>query len=111
MSYVRQSHCDLYVYEDIDFGLTCCNCLLRIDGRIWFYGGTHEKMLEHLKLHEAAGHDLGGVVEMLRDELAEIAATTEVPACPNPAVPVRTDDEPPGSTAPGGSCPDGAVAP
>lgn len=36
------------------------------------------------------------------------ALAKEVRPCPNPAVPVRTDDEPPGSTAPGGSCPDGA---
>lgn len=67
MSYVRWSGPDgpwpyqsnVYIYDDVSGGCTCCGCWLR-DGDNWRSDddefGAHPKMIEHVREHIKAGH-------------------------------------------------------
>lgn len=44
---------DVYVYEHVDGGITCCGCELKGE-QSWFY--TYSEMIAHLEKHIKAGH-------------------------------------------------------
>ena len=49
--------CDVYVYEDYEYGLTCCFCTLdnADPSNRWSCGDHEDMMLEHLLSHVASG--------------------------------------------------------
>lgn len=73
MSYCRFSEADIYLYDDIQYGLYCCSCSLTPD-RSFAAGDDFDAMLAHIAEHRAAGHDVPSWVdgELIaeRDELA-----------------------------------------
>lgn len=73
MSYCRFGVADIYLYDDISYGLLCCNCSLEPD-RSFATGKDFDAMLAHIADHRAAGHDIPTWVdeELIaeRDELA-----------------------------------------
>ena len=72
MSYVRfSSVSDVYVYQDIDFGLRCCGCKLRTSLGSWDTR-SRRAMVEHLAEHIEKGHKVPtDVCETLLDEIRE----------------------------------------
>jgi len=76
MAYCRFArNSDLYLFADTSGGLTCCGCQLvsppGTNGKS-FRCGTRSEMIGHIEDHRAAGHRIEqGVVEELREELAE----------------------------------------
>lgn len=68
MSYVRFGpKSDVYVYQDIDFGLRCCACIFGT-----FDTRSRAEMIAHLEKHIATNHLVPeGVIERLRGEIAE----------------------------------------
>ena len=59
MSYVRWSPTsDVYIYDDVAGGITCCGCFLSDQGpkEVSFNCQTWEQMQAHLREHIAAGH-------------------------------------------------------
>jgi hypothetical protein len=73
MSYCRFGpKSDVYVYEDVSFGLRCCGCLLKPD----VFGSENfnrdaSALIQHLRDHIDAGHKvpewLIGALERERD--------------------------------------------
>jgi hypothetical protein len=54
MSYCRWSErSNVYVYDDVSGGTTCCGCALN---RGSLNVATHAEMVAHLREHIAAGH-------------------------------------------------------
>lgn len=45
---------DVYVYDDVTRGLTCCGCIMSADRSVSVK--TEADMLAHLLEHDAAGH-------------------------------------------------------
>lgn len=76
MSYARWSEGDVYVYEDVSGGFTCCGCSLHPDNDKDGPGAvksinveTREDMIIHLKGHIAAGDFVPDrAIERLRGE-------------------------------------------
>ena len=64
MSYARFSDSDVYVFDVVHGGWTCCGCFLV--GH--FNSPTRSGMVAHMRDHEAAGHDTGKVIERLLEE-------------------------------------------
>ena len=53
MSYCRFSQTsEVYMYEDVDYGITCCYCAFERTVRL----DTPDKALMHLVKHRLAGH-------------------------------------------------------
>jgi len=78
VSYARFSHCDVYVYMDVNGSLACCGCHLGDD---WYFGST-EAMVAHLAEHRAAGHDVpDGLEDALRADDAENFPPRHTDAC------------------------------
>ncbi len=72
MSYCRFSEGDVYVFATAGRGgWSCCSC--QLDLVAWF--AKRSEMIAHLEEHEAAGHDTGEAIPMLRRELAEAGET------------------------------------
>jgi hypothetical protein len=69
MSYVRQSQCDVYLFEHCGGYFQCCNCILKKLPEWKHDAATRAEMIAHLREHEAAGHDTGGAIKMLEDEI------------------------------------------
>ena len=68
MSYARFSHCDVYVYMDVNGTLACCGCSL---GDEWYFAST-QAMVDHLAEHRKAGHKVPASLEQdLWDDDAE----------------------------------------
>lgn len=69
MSYCRFSDADVYVYDDVRGYLCCCGCWL---DDTWRYD-TAAEMVEHLRLHIAAGHHVPDHVipEILADAVLD----------------------------------------
>lgn len=65
MSYVRWSDdSDLYIFDDMSGGITCCACLLSDGGRKLrdFNVATQGEMIAHVEEHIARGHDVPNYV-------------------------------------------------
>lgn len=78
MSYARWSEGDVYVYEDVSGGFTCCGCSLHPDNDKEdgpdevksINVKTRQEMLAHLDKHVAAGHLVPSrAVERLKREI------------------------------------------
>jgi hypothetical protein len=80
MSYCRWGDGDLYIYEDVHGGLTCCACKLLNPGKpaldadaTSFHCPTRSALIAHVEEHLAAGHDVQKyVAEYLRGEIARL---------------------------------------
>jgi hypothetical protein len=76
MAYCRFTrHSDVYVYEDVLGGLTCCGCTLRGVDRLGqdFNCPTRGGMIAHLEEHRAAGHKVEeDTCQDLRVEIASL---------------------------------------
>lgn len=68
MSYARFGpHSDVYVFLHVNDSLTCCGCSAAEGGHFWC--DTADQMIEHLRLHEAAGHKVPAyTIEALEEE-------------------------------------------
>ena len=82
MAYCRFSRqSDLYIYEDIGRGLTCCGCWLGFRRTPGGHGEsfscpTRSGMLAHIETHRVAGHKIeAGVLEQLREEIVKLGDT------------------------------------
>jgi hypothetical protein len=62
MSYARfwWEGSQVYVYDDVDGGITCDTCALAATDTEWpsFNCATRSEMAAHLVLHRAAGHNV-----------------------------------------------------
>lgn len=74
MSYARkQGGCEVYVYDDVGYGLVCSMCDLiehPMGFGIFIAESDPLKMLTHLQEHRAKGHDTGDAIEQLDAEVA-----------------------------------------
>ncbi len=78
MSYCRWGNGDLYIYADVQGGLTCSGCRLLHGAGRWrdFHCTTRSEMLRHIESHRLAGHRvLEEVIARLRAEIAAIGDT------------------------------------
>lgn len=56
VAYVRWSERSaVYIYDDLNGGITCCGCLLHPDGHS-VNTFNHETMIKHVRQHIGAGH-------------------------------------------------------
>jgi hypothetical protein len=72
MSYVRFGNkgSDVYIYQDVDFGLRCQLC--RLQSGVSFETRSRLEMLTHMKAHRDAGHCVPDfAIKILAEELAD----------------------------------------
>ena len=55
MSYCRFGEADVYIYDDVRYGLICCVCHLSDDERGYISGSNHLDMLIHIDKHRSIG--------------------------------------------------------
>lgn len=77
MSYCRFTESDAYIYDDINYGLLCCMCLLspvreEYDDRLnmnisitndYVVGHDYDRMLNHISQHREKGHFVPSYVD------------------------------------------------
>lgn len=71
MAYARLGDCDVYVFLSFDGHLECCMCSLER----YYQTKTIAGMVEHLRAHKEAGHDVPDrVFEAIREDAESIEA-------------------------------------
>lgn len=77
MSFERFLSSDVYVFEHVGGGIECCGCRLEGPGGgvLWFFNAsTPQKMIDHLRLHEAYGDDTGGAIPRITKAYEDLNA-------------------------------------
>ena len=54
MSYCRWGEADVYIYDDVRYGLLCCLCPLN-GGKNYITGYDYSAMLNHVAAHRSEG--------------------------------------------------------
>ena len=90
MSFERFSSSDVYVFEHVGGFIECCGCWLMADNDEWSVKlATPREALEHLDIHEAVGHDIGGARRRIEKEYEDLDAPIEPYVSQHPPVGFR----------------------
>ena len=74
MSFERFLSSDVYVFEHVGGWIECCACDLNMfkDDSYVFKASTPREMIEHLRLHDLAGHDTGDAIPNIMQDYEDL---------------------------------------